>query len=85
MDIIPTRVKCGCSSVVEHLLAKEDVASSNLVTRSIRHGGLSPLWNREGAARHEDVRGERGVLGAHLVQHRVNVTNRLAEGFQGVL
>ena len=27
--------KCGCSSVVEHLLAKEDVASSSLVTRSI--------------------------------------------------
>ena len=25
---------CGCSSVVEHLLAKEDVASSTLVTRS---------------------------------------------------
>ena len=28
------RSKCGCSSVVEHLLAKEDVASSSLVTRS---------------------------------------------------
>src|SRR3954470_10368344 len=28
----------GCSSVVEHLLAKEDVASSSLVTRSMRHG-----------------------------------------------
>ena len=27
-------LKCGCSSVVEHLLAKEDVASSSLVTRS---------------------------------------------------
>ena len=26
--------KRGCSSVVEHLLAKEDVASSSLVTRS---------------------------------------------------
>ncbi len=33
VDIIPT-LKCGCSSVVEHLLAKEDVASSSLVTRS---------------------------------------------------
>jgi hypothetical protein len=33
-DIIPTRAKRGCSSVVEHLLAKEDVASSSLVTRS---------------------------------------------------
>ena len=31
----------GCSSVVEHLLAKEDVASSSLVTRSLsRLGGL---------------------------------------------
>jgi hypothetical protein len=32
---------CGCSSVVEHLLAKEDVASSSLVTRSsLRFGGV---------------------------------------------
>ena len=29
-----TPQNCGCSSVVEHLLAKEDVASSSLVTRS---------------------------------------------------
>src|SRR5437763_12852465 len=35
LAIIPTRAKCGCSSVVEHLLAKEDVASSSLVTRSL--------------------------------------------------
>lgn len=28
----------GCSSVVEHLLAKEDVASSSLVTRSPSRG-----------------------------------------------
>jgi hypothetical protein len=35
LDIIPLRqIGCGCSSVVEHLLAKEDVASSSLVTRS---------------------------------------------------
>ena len=34
MDIIASRFGCGCSSVVEHLLAKEDVASSSLVTRS---------------------------------------------------
>jgi uncharacterized protein YceK len=27
--------KSGCSSVVEHFLAKEDVARSNRVTRSI--------------------------------------------------
>ncbi len=34
---------CGCSSVVEHLLAKEDVASSSLVTRSLSAGrGCSP-------------------------------------------
>jgi hypothetical protein len=29
----------GCSSVVEHLLAKEDVASSSLVTRSPKNRG----------------------------------------------
>ncbi len=37
LDIIALRQSrriCGCSSVVEHLLAKEDVASSSLVTRS---------------------------------------------------
>ncbi len=37
MEIIGLRripAGCGCSSVVEHLLAKEDVASSSLVTRS---------------------------------------------------
>lgn len=35
LEIIPLRqIGCGCSSVVEHLLAKEDVASSSLVTRS---------------------------------------------------
>src|SRR6516162_843585 len=33
--IIALPSKRGCSSVVEHLLAKEDVASSSLVTRSI--------------------------------------------------
>jgi hypothetical protein len=34
---------CGCSSVVEHLLAKEDVASSSLVTRSLSASrGCSP-------------------------------------------
>src|SRR6266513_6081715 len=32
--LFPPLEKCGCSSVVEHLLAKEDVASSSLVTRS---------------------------------------------------
>jgi hypothetical protein len=34
LDIIDSPKNCGCSSVVEHLLAKEDVASSSLVTRS---------------------------------------------------
>ena len=34
LDIIASPENCGCSSVVEHLLAKEDVASSSLVTRS---------------------------------------------------
>jgi len=38
---------CGCSSVVEHLLAKEDVASSSLVTRS------SPRLERSGGQRLE--------------------------------
>src|SRR5438874_8456669 len=36
MDIISSLSKRGCSSVVEHLLAKEDVASSSLVTRCPR-------------------------------------------------
>ena len=37
----------GCSSVVEHLLAKEDVASSSLVTRSslCLSYGESEGWN----------------------------------------
>src|SRR4029077_282612 len=32
----------GCSSVVEHLLAKEDVASSSLVTRSMPSLHITP-------------------------------------------
>src|SRR6266403_3027026 len=32
----------GCSSVVEHLLAKEDVASSSLVTRSMPSLDITP-------------------------------------------
>jgi anthranilate synthase component 1 len=35
-------LKRGCSSVVEHLLAKEDVASSSLVTRSMSVPDISP-------------------------------------------
>src|SRR5256885_1578350 len=42
VDIISTRFRCGCSSVVEHLLAKEDVASSSLVTRSMSSFDISP-------------------------------------------
>src|SRR5256885_12834047 len=42
VDIISTRSRCGCSSVVEHLLAKEDVASSSLVTRSMSSLRLTP-------------------------------------------
>src|SRR5256885_3576662 len=42
VDIISTRSRCGCSSVVEHLLAKEDVASSSLVTRSMPSLHISP-------------------------------------------
>ncbi len=40
----PIRVAiCGNSSVVEHLLAKEGVASSNLVFRSILFRGIAQL------------------------------------------
>ena len=35
--------QCGNSSVVEHLLAKEGVASSNLVFRSILFRGIAQL------------------------------------------
>jgi anthranilate synthase component I len=35
-------LRCGCSSVVEHLLAKEDVASSSLVTRSMPSLEITP-------------------------------------------
>ena len=48
-----SQVKCGCSSVVEHLLAKEDVASSSLVTRS------SLRFKRSGKRKLERVRRSR--------------------------
>src|SRR6478672_11623713 len=38
---------CGCSSVVEHLLAKEDVASSSLVTRCLLR--RAPILRHDGA------------------------------------
>ena len=42
--IIATHLR-GCSSVVEHLLAKEDVASSSLVTRSPPGDAFgAPIW-----------------------------------------
>ena len=56
----PPNLGCGCSSVVEHLLAKEDVASSSLVTRSSlrfplrfkrgleRHAAVIRHWTRRG-------------------------------------
>jgi hypothetical protein len=37
------------------------------------------------AARDEDVQRERVVVGTHFFQYGVNVVNRLAEVFQGVL
>src|SRR4030095_14867030 len=37
----PPNFVCGCSSVVEHLLAKEDVASSSLAPRSSPAGGCA--------------------------------------------
>src|SRR5215468_11177641 len=42
LAIICSRLRRGCSSVVEHLLAKEDVASSSLVTRSMPSLGITP-------------------------------------------
>ena len=41
------RYTCGCSSVVEHLLAKEDVASSSLVTRSIVFPHYGYIYEKE--------------------------------------
>ena len=41
------RKNCGCSSVVEHLLAKEDVASSSLVTRSLP----KKMWRSSASAK----------------------------------
>src|SRR5438270_12941850 len=40
----------GSGSVVEHLLAKEGVASSNLVFRSIFYGDVAK-WLRQGSAK----------------------------------
>src|SRR3989454_1286107 len=42
LAIICSPRKRGCSSVVEHLLAKEDVASSSLVTRSMPSFDITP-------------------------------------------
>ena len=47
------RQRRGCSSVVEHLLAKEDVASSSLVTRSNLR--LSSAQAKAGASAPEPV------------------------------
>ena len=39
--LLGTCPQCGSGSVVEHLLAKEKVASSNLVFRSIGSGDVA--------------------------------------------
>jgi hypothetical protein len=52
-------VNCGCSSVVEHLLAKEDVASSSLVTRS---GPESFRGWSEAEAAQEKIRSQHGYF-----------------------
>ena len=45
------KFECGSSSAVEHLLAKEDVASSSLVFRSIVIYGGVAKWLRRGSAK----------------------------------
>lgn len=49
---------CGCSSVVEHFLAKEDVARSNRVTRSISpreiHSSMF-VWSKLSASKNSDL------------------------------
>ena len=56
----------GCSSVVEHLLAKEDVASSSLVTRS-----TGPGWERDPASQADlgSARASRAGDGALAIAH----------------
>ena len=57
---------CGCSSVVEHLLAKEDVASSSLVTRSNPESFRG--WSECAIALAEADRPKRPSLGWRLTQ-----------------
>src|ERR1700681_1743054 len=66
----------GCSSVVEHLLAKEDVASSSLVTRSISFLSLLPRA-AEGFTRHE-LKRMQSTLPAGL-QITAEITHTFAE------
>jgi hypothetical protein len=70
--IICLRQKCGCSSVVEHLLAKEDVASSSLVTRS------SPESVR---GCHAGALAEAGVFYFHLRSKDYGLAGQPVKGF----
>ncbi len=71
----PGRKFCGCSSVVEHFLAKEDVARSNRVTRSISLREMASsktfmfVWSKLSAAKWSDAWEERfsGSADATLV------------------
>src|SRR5438445_7699626 len=57
---------CGCSSVVEHLLAKEDVASSSLVTRSSLCLKRSVTWKANNDAKIRDESRARGAPRSHV-------------------
>ena len=50
VEIVRLDSPSGSGSVVEHLLAKEGVASSNLVFRSIFYGDVAK-WLRRGSAK----------------------------------
>jgi hypothetical protein len=68
------QAKCGCSSVVEHLLAKEDVASSSLVTRSsLRY------WSRNGVRL--DLHGREILAPAFKLGHYRFEAQRRSEGW----
>ena len=76
LDIIALpKSKCGCSSVVEHLLAKEDVASSSLVTRSslrssrAKAGASAPKpWRRRAAPQATAGRPDSPMYYVYLLQ-----------------
>ena len=76
LDIIALpKSKRGCSSVVEHLLAKEDVASSSLVTRSslrssrAKAGASAPKpWRRRAAPQATAGRPDSPMYYVYLLQ-----------------